>query len=463
MADINNVFTELGNAQRLVARHKDEMRFCPQAGKFMVAIDGRWRWDDAGLVTAWQAELARGMWARVPEFPEDRRASFIKFCIESERAGKIAAAVTLAQTDQSIVIDANQIDASDFLFGVENGVVDLRSGELRPYSPGDLITKVSPVVYDPAASCPRWEEFLGRIMSGNSRMIEYIQRIAGLCATGVSTVQEFYIFYGSGANGKSTLLDTLFYILGNHAVDANESLLIVRRGGEEHPTELADLAGKRLVVASETESGGKLRIQLIKRMTGDARMKGRFMRQDFFTFDRKFKTILVTNHRPRIEEDTDAVWRRIRLIPFDVIIPKEERDGELLSKLKNDAAGILNWIIQGCVSWQLDGMRPPEEVLVATQDYRTDADAISDFFSTNTIIADFARASRIEIWGSYQSWAKANAGKDGLDRAGFYERVRRIDGIKDSEWRVDGKPVRGFTGIGLSVSTTTSQEISNLY
>jgi putative DNA primase/helicase len=193
---------------------------------------------------------------------------------------------------------------------VQNGTVDLRTGELRPHRREDLLTKLAPVTFEPAAKPVLWLAFLNRIMGGNEGMIRYLQQIAGLSLTGDASVQELFVMYGCGANGKSVFLDTLSALMGDYAAEAPPSL-VTSRTNDEHPTELADLCGKRLVVASETEEGAKLRIQLVKRLTGNARIKGRFMRQDYFEFPRTHKLVLVTNNKPVIRETTNAVHPRV--------------------------------------------------------------------------------------------------------------------------------------------------------
>ena len=171
---------------------------------------------------------------------------------------------------------------------------------------------------------------------------------------------------------KNVLLDTIMGILGPHAAEAPDGLLTVRHGGDEHPTEIADLLGKRLVVASETDEGRKMRIGLVKKLTGNKYLKGRFMRQDYFQFERTHKTILVTNNRPVVTETSNAIWRRLRLIPFDVTIPEARQDKRLTEKLVAEWPGILAWAVQGCIDWQQRqcDLELPEAVLQATEAYK---------------------------------------------------------------------------------------------
>jgi putative DNA primase/helicase len=448
--------TDAGNAKRLVDRRRGQILYCAAMGKWLRYDGKRWRWDDDGYVVRCAKKSVDEMFAEAIQADDRDRAALVKHAIYSESEKGIRSAMKLAECE--LPVNPDKLDADDFAFAVENGVVDLRTGKPRPHSPNDLITRISPVVFDSAATCPLWTKFLDRIMATNDDLIGYIQRIAGLCLTGANSIQELWIFYGGGANGKSVFVDTLSYILADFAGVAPESLLIVRRGSPEHPTEVAGLHRKRLVVASETEDGGKLRLQLVKKMTGDEKLTGRYMRQDYFEFRRTHKLILVTNHRPQISESTEAAWRRIRLIPFAVTIPPADRDPNLLAKLKAEAPGILNWMIAGCLDWQKNGMQPPTEVLAATEEYQADADPLGDFLSDRCMVGEAVRVSRAELWANYQQWAKLTGECDGMDRSAFYERVRRMDGIEESAWKISGNAVRGFLGIGLVATMAAGYE-----
>jgi putative DNA primase/helicase len=289
-------------------------------------------------------------------------------------------------------------------------------------------------------------------MAGTTGMISYLQRIAGLLLTGDISVQELFVFWGSGANGKSVCCDTICGMMGDYAGLAPPALLTNNRlGGGEHPTEIADLDGRRAIVGSESEEGATLKIQLVKRLTGDATLKGRFMRQDYFEFPRTFKLILATNNKPRILENTNAVWRRLRLIPFNVVIPPAEQDPKLLDKLRTEWPGILAWAVRGCLDWQKNGMQTPSEVLVATADYQTEQDVLTEYITARCSTGEKVKVSRTELFSSYQSWAVQSGERHPLERNAFFDRIRRLKGVSEKQWRPVGQttPVRGFVGIGL--------------
>jgi putative DNA primase/helicase len=333
------------------------------------------------------------------------------------------------------------------LLNVLNGTIDLRTGTMTPHRPEDRITKLAPVVFDPAARCPLWDSFLNTIMADEQAKTRYLQRILGMCLTGDVREQALFLFYGTGANGKSVSLDTMTGLMGDYATEAAPDLLIERRN-PEHPTEQADLCGRRLVVASETEEGGRLRVQLIKRLTGNARIKARYMRQDFFEFTRTHKLVMATNNKPAVRETTHAVWRRLKLIPFTVTIPDLEQDKNLLDKLRAERPGILNWAIAGCLAWQRGGLDTPEAVDKATAEYESEQDPLTDFLAERCIVDKAAFVTRADIYKAYTAWAEAAGERFILDKNNFYGRLR-LKHFADGARRVAGISARGFEGIGL--------------
>ena len=281
---------------------------------------------------------------------------------------------------------ADQFDRAPMLLGAQNGVIDLRNGELMPHAREHMISQVCQTIYDPDAPCPRWERFLSEIMDGDAEMIAALQRLAGYFLTGDVSVQILPIFYGPGGNGKNVFLDTILGIMGPHAAEAPEGLVTARKN-DEHPTEIASLCGRRLVVASENEEGKKLRIGLVKKITGNKFLTGRFMRQDYFQFERTHKTVLVTNNKPVVSETGNAIWRRLRLVPFSVTIPDDKQDSQLVEKLKAEWPGILAWIVRGSVAWWENQCKLefPEAVLSATAEYRNDNDVVGEFLASKCI------------------------------------------------------------------------------
>ena len=241
-----------------------------------------------------------------------------------------------------------------------------------------FITKLAPVNFEPDAACPRWLEFLSRIMDGNEQLIDFLQRAVGYALTGETSEQCLFIFYGSGANGKSTFLQTMSYVLGDYSMSTpTETLLVKRRGAI--PNDVARLKGARFVIACEADAENRLAESLIKQMTGGDTISARFLHQEWFDFEPTHKVFFGTNHKPVIKGTDYAIWRRIRLVPFEITIPEGERDKNLPEKLKAEADGILAWAVQGCLVWQQQGLGVPEEVKAATDSYREEMDILGEF------------------------------------------------------------------------------------
>lgn len=393
--------TDVGNAARLVRRHGQDLRFCYSTGHWFIWDGRRWKVDTHGRVVRLCKKTALAIFDEAKALEGVTQDECVKWAFKSQRRERITAMAALAQPE--LAVEANELDADPWAFNCLNGTIDLRTGILRPHRPADLITKLAPVEFHPQAACPRFDRFLLEIFAGDEELIRFVQRWHGHCLTGDVREQYLLIYHGEGNNGKSVLLDTASAVMGDYAGEAPPDLVTVRKH-PEHPTEIADLLGKRLVVASETEAEAELRLQLIKRLTGNARLKARRMREDYFEFTRTHKLILVTNNKPVLREDTEAVWRRLRLVPFDMIIPESQRDPELLRKLRAEWAGILAWLVRGCLDWQRDGLGEPDAVLMATAAYRGTANSLDGFITECCTLSTDACCPSNTLLAAYAEW-----------------------------------------------------------
>ncbi len=435
-------FTDVGNGQRLSRRHGSKIRHVSGIGWYV--WDGiRWRLDDTLEIDRLAKETVRAMLADSAKVGDDaQRRALAKHALASESAVRLRAMVNLAASEPGIAIRTEQLDADGWLLNVNNGIIDLRDGTLRPHDPALMLTKLAPVNYDPAAVCLRFEQFLTEIFGPENELPQYAARLFGMCLTGDTREQILPILWGEGQNGKSTLVGVIMHIMGDYAGLAAESLLMVGRH-EEHPCSLADMQGKRLVVASETESAGRLKMQLIKRLTGDETIKARRMRENYYEFTRTHKTILQTNNKPRINENSKAVWRRVQLIPFNVIIPDDKKDTELPRKLKAEASGILNWLIRGCLDWQRQGLGEPLEVKHATDAYREESDPLREFLEERCVETPGAWTATGDLYAAYSRWCESSAERP-MGRRSFAEAMAR--GGFEAERRNAG---RGWNGVEL--------------
>lgn len=434
-----------GNADRFLHLFGKDVLWCEAQGQWFV-WDGR-AWNaDSVLKVSRLAELTiRALLKEAAEANDSETTQWAVRCNKKAQSRR----EMLEVVKHRVAVRIDQFDLNPWLLGVENGVVDLKSGELLPHAREQMITRLSPSAYDPDASCPRWEQFLREIMDANAEMIACLQRMAGYFLTGDISVQILPILFGPGGNGKNVFLDTLMGIMGPHAAEAPDGL-VTTRITDEHPTEIADLHGRRLVVASETEEGRKMRIGLVKKLTGNRYLKGRFMRQDYFQFERTHKTVLVTNNKPVITETSNAVWRRLRLIPFTVTIPEEKQDKRLTEKLMAEWPGILAWAVRGCLDWQARqcDLALPSTVKDATTQYRSDSDAVGDFLQERCIVADDLKVIRSSLYQAFMEWAKGS-GEEMLSGKAFASRMRSR-GFNDSAWTSEhAKRLRAWAGVAL--------------
>jgi putative DNA primase/helicase len=407
--------SDVGNARRFAAAYGEDLRYVPAWGKWLVWTGQRWQEDETGTVIERAKDLVRALLINAAHGSGRDSQELAKHALRSQAAARVQAMVALAETEKPIPVTPDQLDADPWLLNVLNGTLNLRTGELQPHRREDLITKLAPVAYDPAAPCPRWEALLKRILGGDDELIGFVQRAAGYSLTGDTREQCAFFPWGTGANGKSTLLNALQGVLGDYARQTPpETLLLKREGGI--PNDLARLHGARFVCAVETEAGRRLAEAQLKQMTGGDRIVARFLNREFFEFVPQFKVWLATNHRPVIRGTDGAIWRRIRLIPFTVTIPDAEQDRELPEKLKIEYPGILRWLVEGCLAWQrAAGLGMPAPVRDAVAGYRAEQDALAPFLNEQCVTGAEAGAdaetSKAALYADYTGWCAQSGEK----------------------------------------------------
>ena len=437
--------TDLGNAELLVRRHGDALRFCHAWAKWLCWDGTRWAVDDSGEVHRRAASTVRELYGAVGSIVDDeRRKAIAKHAVNCEAKSRLDSMVHLAANQAELVIRPEDLDTNPMVLNVTNGTVDLCTGELRPHDRGHHISKLAPVKYDPEAQCPQWLRFLHRIFDGHAKLISFVQRACGYSLTAKTGEQCLFLCHGTGANGKSTLLETILHMLGDYALMTPSETLLLKRT-EGIPNDVARLRGARYVSAIETEENRRLAESRIKSLTGGDTISARFMRGEWFDFEPEFKLWLGTNHRPHVKGTDLAIWRRIRLIPFTVTIPPAERDPELKDKLKAELPGILRWAVLGCLEWQRRRLDPPDAVRLATADYRKAEDQLGRFVEEccETGDDDLTTPSR-RLYNRYKAWAD-DTGERPLHEKGFGERMTER-GFK----RVKTKAANVYRGITLS-------------
>lgn len=402
--------TDLGNARRFLIAHGPELHYCHPLQRWFVWDGRRWREDLTGEVQARAKDTVRRMYAEAAcEEDDSRRKALARHALKSESAQKIRAMVELLKTEPGIPVLPEELDRDPWLLNCQNGTLDLRTGELRPHDPRDLITKLAPVTYDPNATCPEWFRFLDRIMAGRADLVTFLQRAVGYSLTGLTDERVLFILHGSGANGKSTFLETIALLLGDYAARTTTDTLLARER-EGVPNDIARLRGARFVYASEAEEGRRLAEARIKDLTGGDTITARFLHQEWFQFRPEFKLWLGTNHKPVIRGTDPGIWDRVRLVPFDVRIPESERipRRELMARFEAELPGILAWSVRGCLDWQKYGLGMPDEVAQATGAYRAEMDVLAQFLEECCIVNPLAKAKAGDLYRAYSDWCEAN-------------------------------------------------------
>ncbi len=397
--------TELGNAERLVASHGDEIRYVAAWGQWLRWDGTRWATDhDAVAVGDLAADVARKLWRDVAAAPStSTRDASAKWAKRSEASSVITAAIRLARAMPGVRIDHDRLDADASLLNVANGTVQLADPQVREHRPDDLLTKVAGASWDKDAAAPAWDKFLADVLPDPELRL-FVQRSIGYCLTGSVSEQVLFLLVGDGANGKSTFVSAIEHVLGDYAGIAAKELLVAQRH-EGHPTSVADLFGVRFAVGVETEQSNVLAEAKVKQLTGGDKLKARRMREDFWSFEPTHKLWIATNHLPRIRGRDHAIWRRIRVVPFEVTIAEADRDPDLLGKLRGEASGILRWAVEGYVAWREQGLDAPQSVVDAVAQYRADQDWVARFCDAKELeIRPGGQMFTTELNEMYRSW-----------------------------------------------------------
>jgi putative DNA primase/helicase len=393
--------TDYGNAERLVAQHGRDLRYCHPFKRWYCWDGNRWRADDSGGPVRAAKLTVRSIYSEASDLEDGaERKSTSAWAKESESNSRIRAMLSLAASEADVVVLPDELDWDPWALNCTNGTLDLRTGKLGRHDRGDLITHLCPVAYDPAASAPTWHKFLQRVFDDDAELIEFLQRAVGYSLTGMTGEECLFVPYGTGANGKSKFLGALHTLLAGYAKQVPRDTLMAKRAGGI-PNDLAALAGVRFATAIETGQRRHLDEEIVKQLTGGELVPARFLHGEFFEFKPVVKIWLATNHRPQITGTDDGIWRRIRLVPFNVTIPEDERDQRLAAKLEAELPGILAWAVEGCLAWQREGLKPPAAVTAATDAYRREEDVLGEFLDQRCVISGPAYAYAKELHDAY--------------------------------------------------------------
>ena len=443
-------YSDLWLADQVVSRVGDRLRYAPSLKRWYVWTGSVWEMDRTNRVDAIIHEELRSLAADLLRWEKGAPKS-------QARAQRICSYGTaqgirgLITSDPLVAVAPEAFDSDPWLLNTPDGIVDLRTGTLQPASPMQLHTKQTAVGPAREADCARWWRFLAEATGDDRELMDYLQRLAGYCLTGLTTEQQFTFVWGPGGTGKSVFLGTLSTLLGDYARPAAMSTFVEARF-ERHPTELAALQGARLVAASETSSNGRWNEERLKILTGSDLISARFLYGDFFDYQPQFKLLLVGNHKPALQTVDAAIRRRIHLLPFTT--KPAQPDGSLAEHLRAEMPGILRWALDGCLAWQLFGLAPPAAITDATANYFEDQDAVGRWMSESVEKDPSCTALTVDLYASWCSWCMTSGESAQTERWLVGSLADR--GI--ARWKHPTTRRSGFKGIQLrpdAVAVTT--------
>jgi putative DNA primase/helicase len=408
--------SDIANAERFTARNRGRARYSYLVKKWFIWDGCRWTIDADGEIYRLASDTVREM-AKEAVDSGDKYA--LAWAAKSHNLQRITNMIGLAQSHCSVRLE--DFDADPWKLNCQSGIIDLKTAELLPHDPDEMMRKSAPVDFDLQSECPTFLAFLNRILHGDGDLIEFVQRAIGYSLTGNTGEQCLFVLVGNGANGKSTLIKVIQDLLGDYAQTTPMDTLMTQRSGAI-PNDIARLEGARLVSAAEAEAGQRLAEAKIKLLTGGDRISARYLNAEFFEFIPQFKLWLATNKLPEVRGTDDGIWRRFKVVRFNETIPEAERDPTLSDKLKAELPGILNWAIKGCLDWHRNGLKPPAKVTDATRAYRAEMDVVAQFIEDRCVTDRQADVTVKALYDNYVEWCQAN-GETAISKRSFGQRL----------------------------------------
>ena len=438
--------TDEANAKRFVAQHGTKLRYVKKWGTWLVWDGMRWAEEEVDLTRAMARETARRIYSEAMTATSDKEAEALaKWARASSSADRMEKMVRVASWDPAVMTRPKEFDREPWELNTPGGILDLKTGIVRAHAPSAMHTKLTATAVQEGNPI-RWLRFLDEIFDGDRELMDWVQRLLGYSLMGTVREHVLAICWGSGANGKSTLLEVVQGVLGEYAAPADPTLLLAKRS-DAHPAGIADLRGLRLVTCQETDEGRSLDEATVKNLTGGTERKARFMRGNFFSYTPSDTIWLATNHRPMIRNNDNGIWRRVKLIPFTVEIPVDRQNPELKAELlATEGPQILAWLVTGCLRYQAEGLGTAKAVETATERYRAEMDTIGEFIKDRCTVDGSAKVSASELFSEFTAWAQDNKVRlmdsrrfshEMADRG--FDEVRRRDGkvflgIKVTPW-----------------------------
>jgi putative DNA primase/helicase len=456
--------TEFGNGKRFAYYSNGRARYSSSLKEWLSFNGKVWKVDS--VLSERLAKDVIGLISKESIFhpTEKQQRTFESFLNKSKKWNGILHTLNCARSEPELQIAAEDLDrppslSGRSLFNANNGTIDLRTGALSAHNKEDFLTKISPVDYIPGASAPRWQQFLREIFNGDEELIEWMQCFLGYVMTGEVCLRLFAVLYGSGRNGKSTLVETISRVLGeDYAKGIPTQSLYAKREEKETAPELTRLIGARFAYASEGKENEKLNTGIVKRFTGDEKMTARGLYSAPVDFLPQFTVLFSTNHKPKIDDTTNSIWDRTRLIPFNRRFADEEVDPSLRKKFLKESSGILNWLVEGAVKFYLQGMRLPDcsAITQATQDYRSDSDKVQSFLSERCELGREYRVQVITLHEAFKQWSQVEQGGTDISLPNFREKMKE----KGYSTVAGGQRRKFFVGIRLREEEDATEELN---
>ncbi|MED2983866.1 phage/plasmid primase, P4 family [Bacillus thuringiensis] len=451
--------TELGNAERIAYYHGENVRYCNEL-EWLIWNGKHWQEDSKRQIEAITAKTLRAIYGEA-KATEDKYQSKLLHDWAKKCERRTIRINSILDVRPMVSVKKKELDSHSFLFNCDNGVIDLKTGELLPHDRDLLLTKISPIKYNKNAECPNWKAFLESIFKKHTgeadhELINYLQKAIGYSLTGVTKEQVMFFLFGNGRNGKSTFINIIQDLLGDYGRQTNSDTFLKKRNDSGINNDVARLDGARFVSAVESEEGQQLSEALVKQITGGEKMSARFLRQEYFEFTPEFKVFFTTNHKPIVKGSDEGIWRRIMLIPFTVTIPKDKIDYDLPDKLAKEMPSVLRWAVEGCMKWQAEGLRAPEAVKAATNEYREDMDILAPFIDENCTVNSLVRIEAKMLYENYTKWCYQNNELELKNRA-FYRQLE-VRGFKKEKGTGNKNFILGITLNKLAGSNLFSTE-----
>jgi putative DNA primase/helicase len=437
--------SEGGLADQFIKKHGQDFVYCDGLGGWQIWDGKRWVRDAANKALMRVQETIRTLITQVKNAPfSEQRSKILNFLSRSETAARCKAILCLSQP--YLAKSPDEFDRDRFLLNVGNGTLDLRTGTLREHRREDYITKITDIDYDPEAQCDLFEEFFAWILAGDPELIGFMKRALGYSLTGDISEQCWFVNYGIGSNGKTTLFNVVLNVFGEYGAQTPADTFLAPMS-DRIRNDLARLRGRRLIVASEPDASRRLDSSMIKAFTGGDRITARYLYKEHFEYVPSGKLFLLCNHQPSVRANDHGFWRRVRMIPFQVVITEGEEDKHLESKLEGEAPGILRWLVEGCLEWQRSGLKPPRAVTRATRDYRDEMDVLGDFLTDPGLV--IGKESVVPKADLYEHYAVRYCESKGLKPLSNVEfnRLMRAKGFEATQHNKERR--KCWVGIGL--------------